>query len=101
MLDGGRAAGDAAARELGMAVVLHPPVPLRMRRLVETGELHHRRAAPRRHPRSYGCSWDPRAGAGAAAAPEYVKRVLVPLLPGAVRYVSVAGGRLFARPSSA
>jgi len=101
MLYGGELWVTPRARELGKAVVLHPPAPLRMRWLVETVNFVTVGSLPGHIRKGYGLSWDPLREAMRRGGAEYSKRVLLPLLPGAVRNVSVAGGRLFPRPPAA
>jgi uncharacterized protein (DUF2236 family) len=69
------------ARELAIDIVLHPPVPLHLRPLLEVvnqitvGLL----PPPIRH--MYGFSWDPVRSVALHGGAEYVRRVLVPVLP--------------------
>ena len=94
MLYGGELWVTPRARELGKAIVLHPPAPLRMRWLVETVNFVTVGSLPGHIRKGYGLSWDPLREAMRRGGAEYSRRVLLPLLPGAVRNVSVAGGRM-------
>jgi uncharacterized protein (DUF2236 family) len=75
------------AREVGIDVVLRPPVPLKVRPLVELANFITVGLLPGRVRRGYGFSWDPARALAVRGGAEYVKRVLVPLLPGSLRYV--------------
>lgn len=101
MIGGGELWVTPRARELGLAVVFHPPAPLHMRWLVEAVNFHVAGSLPRRVRRGYGLSWDPVRGAVRRGGAEYTKRVLLPLLPAAVRRTPVAGGRLLPGPPRA
>jgi uncharacterized protein (DUF2236 family) len=74
------------ARELAVEIVMRPPVPLRMRPLLETANFVTVGLLPPKVRRQYGFSWDPVRGLALRSGAEYAKRVLVPLLPGRVRY---------------
>jgi len=78
------------ARELGKQIVLHPPMPLTARPLVELVNFITVGLLPADLRRQYRMSWDPLRGLALAGGAEYVKRVLVPLLPGRVRWVPSA-----------
>ena len=78
------------ARELGKQIVLHPPLPLTARPLVELVNFITVGLLPPDLRRQYRLSWDPLRGLALAGGAEYVKRVLVPLLPGRVRWVPSA-----------
>ncbi|HET6508698.1 MAG TPA: oxygenase MpaB family protein [Baekduia sp.] len=75
------------ARAVGIDVVLRPPVPLRARPLVELANFITVGLLPRGIRRGYGFSWDPARALAVRGGAEYAKRVLVPLLPGSLRYV--------------
>jgi uncharacterized protein (DUF2236 family) len=98
MLDGGDLWVTPRARELGRAVVFHPPAPWQMRWLVETVNFIVAGSLPRRIRAGYGLSWDPLREAVRRGGAEYAKRVLLPLLPVALRNTPVAGGRLLPGP---
>ena len=76
------ASGDlyvtAAARELAVDIVLHPPVPLHLRPLVELVNQITVGWLPSDIRRQYGFSWDPLRAAALRGGAEYVKRVAVP-----------------------
>jgi uncharacterized protein (DUF2236 family) len=78
------------AREVGIDVVLRPPVPLKVRPLVELANVITVGLLPGAIRRGYRFSWDPARALAVRGGAEYVKRVLVPLLPGALRYVPSA-----------
>jgi len=78
------------ARELGKEIVLKAPVPLPARPLVELVNQITVGLMPPDLRRQYGLSWDPLRALAVAGGAEYVKRVLVPLLPQRVRYVPSA-----------
>jgi uncharacterized protein (DUF2236 family) len=86
MLDGDVLAVSARARELALQVVLHPPVPLLARPLLELVDTAVVGLLPPRLRRAYGLSWDPARGAALWANAAYVRRVLLPLLPPRVRW---------------
>lgn len=75
------------AREVGIDVVLRPPVPLRVRPLVELANFITVGLLPAKVRRGYGFSWDPARALAVRGGAEYAKRVLVPLLPRGWRYV--------------
>ncbi|HEV7492722.1 oxygenase MpaB family protein [Baekduia sp.] len=78
------------AREVGIEVVLRPPLPLKVRPLVELANFITVGLLPRGIRRGYGFSWDPARAIALRGGAEYVKRVLVPLLPSSLRYVPAA-----------
>jgi uncharacterized protein (DUF2236 family) len=78
------------AREVGIDVVMRPPVPLRVRPLVELANFITVGLLPADIRRQYGFSWDPARALALRGGAEYVKRVLVPLLPDRVRLVTSA-----------
>jgi uncharacterized protein (DUF2236 family) len=75
-----------AARELAVEIVMRPPVPLHMRPLLEAANFVTVGLLPRELRRQYGFSWDPVRGLALRGHTEYAKRLLVPLLPGRLRY---------------
>jgi uncharacterized protein (DUF2236 family) len=94
MLRSGDLVVTPTAREVGIDVVLRPPVPLKVRPLVELSNFITVGLLPGAIRRGYGFSWDPARALAVRGGAEYVKRVLVPLLPGRMRYVpSSAPGR--------
>jgi uncharacterized protein (DUF2236 family) len=78
------------ARELAVDIVLRPPVPLRLRPLLELVNQITVGLLPGSIRRMYGFSWDPVRAVALHGGAEYVKRVLVPVLPERVRTVPVA-----------
>ena len=90
MLGSGDLHVTPTAREVGIDVVLRPPVPLKVRPLVELANVITVGLLPRGIRRGYRFSWDPARALAVRGGAEYVKRVLVPLLPGSLRYVPSA-----------
>jgi uncharacterized protein (DUF2236 family) len=90
MLTGGDLHVGEEARELGKQIVLHPPVPLAARPLLELANFHVVGSLPRALRRQYRLGWDPARELALRGGAEYAKRVLVPLLPSRLRYVSAA-----------
>jgi uncharacterized protein (DUF2236 family) len=78
------------ARAVGIEVVLRPPVPLKVRPLVELANFITVGLLPAGIRRGYGFSWDPARTVVLRGGAEYAKRVLVPLLPAGWRYVPSA-----------
>jgi uncharacterized protein (DUF2236 family) len=73
-------------RELAIDIVLKPPVPLVARPLVELANFITVGLLPRRIRTMYDLGWDPARGLALHAGAQYTRRLLVPLLPGFVRY---------------
>jgi uncharacterized protein (DUF2236 family) len=92
MLTGGDLHVTETARAVGIEVVLRPPVPLKVRPLVELANFITVGLLPRGIRRGYGFSWDPARAIALRGGAEYAKRVLVPLLPRGWRYVPGAVG---------
>jgi uncharacterized protein (DUF2236 family) len=86
MLAGDELQLSPQARALGIQIVLKPPVPLPARPLLELANFITVGLLPRRLRREYGLRWDPLRGLVHRGAAEYARRVLVPILPGRVRY---------------
>jgi uncharacterized protein (DUF2236 family) len=78
------------ARDLAVDIVLHPPVPIAARPLLELANAITVGLLPPRIRRQYGLSWDPVRGLATRAGAEYAKRLLLPTLPGRLRYRSLA-----------
>ena len=78
------------ARALAVQIVMHPPVPLKVRPLLELANFITVGLLPRELRRQYGFGWDPARGLALLGGAEYARRVLVPLLPGRLRYASGA-----------
>lgn len=93
MLEGDRLVVTDWARERAREIVLEPPVPLAAKPLVETANFITITLLPRRIREQYGFSKLPPQllrRALVAGGAEYVKRGVVPLLPGRVRFSSPA-----------
>jgi uncharacterized protein (DUF2236 family) len=78
------------ARELGIEIVMHPPAPPAARPLVEVVNQITIGLLPESIRRQFGFSWDPVRGLAVRGGQEYVRRVLVPLLPEKLRIVPSA-----------
>jgi uncharacterized protein (DUF2236 family) len=81
MLDGGDLCVTEPARRLAVDIVLRPPVPLHLRPLLELVNQTTVGLLPAPIRRMYGFSWDPVRSLALHGGAEYVKRVLVPVLP--------------------
>jgi uncharacterized protein (DUF2236 family) len=73
------------ARELAIEIVLHPPVPLHARPLLELVNQITVGLLPGEIRRGYGLSWDPARSVALHGGAEYVRRVMMPLLPQRLR----------------
>src|SRR5215211_4654758 len=80
----------AQARELAIDIVLRPPVPLHFRPLLELVNQITVGLLPPRVREQYGFSWDPLRAVALHGGAEYVKRVVVPVLPERVRMLPLA-----------
>lgn len=69
------------ARELGVEIVLRPPVPLTHRPLLELANFIIVGLLPRQIRREYELAWDPVRAVTLRAGAEYTKRLLMPVLP--------------------
>jgi len=78
------------ARELAVDIVLRPPVPLHLRPVLEVVNQITVGLLPPRVRRQYGFSWDPLRSVALHGGAEYVKRVVVPVLPERVRMLPLA-----------
>ena len=81
MLDSGELFVSEPARELAVDVVLRPPVPLHLRPLLELVNQTTVGLLPTEIRRLYGFSWDPVRSLALHGGAEYVRRVIVPVLP--------------------
>lgn len=81
--------GDEA-RELAIAIVLRPPVPLKLRPVLEVANQITVGLLPARVRRMYGLRWDPVRGLAVRTGAAYVKRAVVPVLPERMRVVPAA-----------
>lgn len=88
MLGSGELVVSDAARELAIQIVMRPPVPLKVRPLLELANFVTVGLLPRELRRQYGFGWDPARGLALLGGAEYTRRLLVPLLPGRLRYAS-------------
>jgi uncharacterized protein (DUF2236 family) len=92
------------ARRLAIQIVMHPPVSLQLRPLVELTNFVTVGLLPPEIRRQYGFSWDPLRGLALRGGAEYAKRLLVPFLPSRLRYADrshLQSARPRARRSSA
>jgi uncharacterized protein (DUF2236 family) len=78
------------AREVAVQIVLRPPVPLHLRPLLEAANFVTVGLLPPRVRRQYGFRWDPVRGLALRGHTEYARRLLVPFLPGRIRYADRA-----------
>ena len=78
------------ARELGIEIVMRPPVPLAARPLLELANQITIGLLPADLRRQYGFSWDPARALAVRGGQEYVRRLLWPVLPSRVRLVPSA-----------
>ena len=76
-----------AARELATDIVLRPPVPVHLRPLREVVNQTTVGLLPPVLRRAYGFRWDPLRSVALHGGAEYLKRVVVPLLPARARHV--------------
>jgi uncharacterized protein (DUF2236 family) len=65
---------------------MRPPVPLRVRPMLEVANFVTVGLLPEPVRRMYGFSWDPARALVLRGGAEYAKRVVVPLLPDRLRY---------------
>lgn len=83
------ASGDlhvgAKARELAVDIVMRPPVPRRFAPVLELVNQVTVGLLPPEVRRLYGFSWDPVRGLAVRGGQEYLRRVVVPLLPERLR----------------
>jgi uncharacterized protein (DUF2236 family) len=77
------------ARDLAIDVVLHPPVPVAARPLLELANTITVSLLPARLRRQYGLRWDPVRGLATRVGAEYAKRLLLPALPRPLRHRSL------------
>jgi len=87
------------ARDLALDIVLNPPVPLALRPLRELVNQITVGLLPPGIRRQYGFSWDPVRSVALHGGAEYVRRVLVPVLPDRLRMIPIS--RLAPRRSAA
>jgi uncharacterized protein (DUF2236 family) len=75
------------ARELAVGIVLRPPAPLWARGLVEAVNQTTIGLLPTPIRRQFGFSWDPARTVALHGGAEYLRRLVIPLLPGRLRYL--------------
>jgi uncharacterized protein (DUF2236 family) len=85
MLEGDDLHVTPRARELAVQIVLRPPVPLRARPVLELVNQITVGLLPGDIRRAYGLSWDPARAVALHGGAEYLRRVVVPLLPERLR----------------
>jgi uncharacterized protein (DUF2236 family) len=90
MLDSGDLWVSDRARELATEIVLRPPVPAHFRPLLELVNQITFGLLPGSVRRMYGFSWDPLRALALHGGAEYLKRVVVPVLPDRMRMIPVA-----------
>ena len=90
MLASGDLVVTPAARELGVEIVLHPPVPVHLRPLRELVNQVTIGLLPASVRRQYGMSWGPVRWMALHGGAEYVRRVLVPAVPAGLRRIPVS-----------
>ncbi len=90
MITGSELFVTSAARELALRIVMRPPVPLARRPVLEVVNFITVGLLPVELRRQFGLSWDPLRALMLRGGAEYAKRVLVPLAPGRLRFVSSA-----------
>jgi uncharacterized protein (DUF2236 family) len=90
MITGSALFVTSAARDLALQIVMRPPVPLSRRPVLEVVNFITVGLLPVELRRQFGLSWDPLRALMLRGGAEYAKRVLVPLAPGRLRFVSSA-----------
>jgi uncharacterized protein (DUF2236 family) len=86
------------ARELGVEIVLRPPVPLPARPLLEAANFVIIGLLPGKLRRQYGLRWDPVRSVLLHAGAESTRRMLMPILPNRLRF---RGGEAAGSPAPA
>jgi uncharacterized protein (DUF2236 family) len=74
------------ARELGIQIVMRPPVPLAARPLLELANFITVGLLPEPIRSQYGFGWDPVRSLTLRVSQQYTRRVVVPALPRRMRY---------------
>jgi uncharacterized protein (DUF2236 family) len=90
MLTGDDLFVTSAARELAIKIVMRIPVPLSRRPVLELVNFITVGLLPSQLRKQYGLSWDPLRSLALRGGAAYAKRVLVPLAPERLRFVSSA-----------
>jgi uncharacterized protein (DUF2236 family) len=78
------------ARDLAVEIIMRPPVPRRMRPVLELANQITIGLLPPRLRRQYGFAWDPVRAVAVRGGAEYAKRFVVPFLPERLRVVRSA-----------
>ena len=86
MLDGDVLHVSPQARDLGIEIVMRPPVPLAARPLLELANFITVGLLPEPIRRQYGFSWNPVRALTLRVGQEYTRRVVVPALPPRMRF---------------
>lgn len=79
-----------SARELAVRIVLRPPVPLSSRPLLELANFVTVGLLPGRLRAQYRLGWDPARSLALLGGAQYARRLLMPVLPGRLRYARPA-----------
>jgi uncharacterized protein (DUF2236 family) len=90
MLEGDDLHVTPDARELAVEIVMRPPVPVTLKPVLELVNQITIGLLPAKVRREFGFSWDPARHLALVGGAEYVKRVVVPLLPERLRVIPVA-----------
>ena len=90
MLSGDELYVTDRARDLAVDIVLRPPVSWRARPLLELVNQVTVGLLPARVRRMYGFSWDPVRALALHGGAEYVRRVLVPVVPERIARIEAA-----------
>jgi uncharacterized protein (DUF2236 family) len=90
MLEGDDLHVTPEARELAVEIVMRPPVPVTLKPVLELVNQITIGLLPAKVRREFGFSWDPARHLALVGGAEYVKRVVVPLLPERLRVIPVA-----------
>jgi uncharacterized protein (DUF2236 family) len=93
MVTSGELFVTSAARDLALEIVMRPPVGLAKRPVLEVVNFITVGLLPVQLRRQFGLSWDPLRSLLLRGGAEYAKRVLVPLAPERLRFVSSARAR--------
>ena len=90
MLEGDDLHVTPEARELAVEIVMRPPVPVTLKPVLELVNQITIGLLPAKVRREFGFSWDPARHLALVGGAEYMKRVVVPLLPERLRVIPVA-----------
>jgi uncharacterized protein (DUF2236 family) len=90
MLEGDDLHVTPDARELAVEIVMRPPVPVTLKPVLELVNQITIGLLPAKVRHEFGFSWDPARHLALVGGAEYVKRVVVPLLPERLRVIPVA-----------